>query len=55
MAAQRWRLDGQVALVTGASAGLGQGVFAVDVTLGSVYVQQSNVAVQRVLTTNTTL
>jgi hypothetical protein len=37
-----------------ASAGLGQGVFAVDNTLGSGYVQQWNVSVQRELTTNTT-
>ena len=36
------------------TAGLGQGVFAVDATLGSGYVQQWNVAVQRELTTNTT-
>jgi hypothetical protein len=36
------------------AAGLGQGVFAVDGTLGSGYVQQWNVAVQRELTTNTT-
>jgi outer membrane receptor protein involved in Fe transport len=37
------------------TAGLGQGVFAVDGTLGSGYVQQWNVAVQRELTTNTTV
>jgi len=37
------------------TAGLGQGVFAVDGTLGSGYVQQWNAAVQRVLTTNTTI
>jgi outer membrane receptor protein involved in Fe transport len=37
------------------SAGLGQGVFAVDRTLGSGYVQQWNASVQRELTTNTTL
>jgi hypothetical protein len=37
------------------TAGLGQGVFAVDGTLGSGYVQQWNVAVQRELTKNTTL
>ena len=37
------------------SAGLGQGVFAVDNTLGSGYVQQWNVSVQRELTPNTTL
>jgi len=36
------------------AAGLGQGVFAVDGTLGSGYVQQWNVSVQRQLTTNTT-
>jgi hypothetical protein len=34
------------------TAGLGQGVFAVDGTLGSGYVQQWNAAVQRALTTN---
>src|SRR6185295_14176906 len=33
-------------------AGLGQGVFAVDATLGSGYAQQWNVAVQRQLTKN---
>src|SRR6202011_318286 len=37
------------------TAGLGQGVFAVDGTLGSGYVQQWNVAVQRELTTHTTV
>ena len=37
------------------TAGLGQGVFAVDRTLGSGYVQQWNLSVQRELTTNTTL
>jgi hypothetical protein len=37
------------------SAGLGQGVFAVDRTLGSGYVQQWNVSVQRELTPNTTV
>ena len=37
-----------------ATAGLGQGVFAVDNTLGSGYVQQWNVSVQRELSTNTT-
>ena len=36
-----------------ATAGLGQGVFAVDQTLGSGYAQQWNVAVQRELTPNT--
>ena len=38
-----------------ATAGLGQGVFAVDSTLGSGYVQQWNLSVQRELTTNTTV
>jgi hypothetical protein len=38
-----------------ATAGLGQGVFAVDKTLGSGYVQQWNVSVQRELTTNVTV
>jgi hypothetical protein len=33
-------------------AGLGQGVFAVDSTLGSGYAQQWNAAVQRELTAN---
>jgi hypothetical protein len=37
------------------TAGLGQGVFAVDATLGSGYVQQWNVSMQRELTTNTAL
>ncbi|HEX3704216.1 MAG TPA: TonB-dependent receptor [Vicinamibacterales bacterium] len=37
------------------NAGLGQGVFAVDNTLGSGYVQQWNISVQRELTTNTTV
>jgi len=37
------------------AAGLGQGVFAVDRTLGSGYVQQWNVSLQRRLTANTTL
>ncbi|MGH9141147.1 MAG: TonB-dependent receptor domain-containing protein, partial [Vicinamibacterales bacterium] len=37
------------------TAGLGQGVFAVDGTLGSGYVQQWNVSLQRELTTNTTV
>jgi hypothetical protein len=36
------------------TAGLGQGVFAVDATLGSGNVQQWNVSMQRELTTNTT-
>ena len=35
------------------TAGLGQGVFAVDGSLGSGYAQQWNVSVQRELTTNT--
>ena len=38
-----------------ADAGLGQGVFAVDSTLGSGYVQQWNVSVQRELSRDTTL
>jgi hypothetical protein len=38
-----------------ATAGLGQGVFAVDGTLGSGYAQQWNASVQRELTTNTTV
>jgi hypothetical protein len=37
------------------TAGLGQGVFAVNGTLGSGYVQQWNVSMQRQLTTNTTI
>ena len=37
-----------------ANAGLGQGVFAVDGTLGSGYVQQWNAALQRELSPNTT-
>jgi hypothetical protein len=37
------------------TAGLGQGVFAVNGTLGSGYVQQWNAALQRELTTNTTV
>jgi len=37
------------------AAGLGQGVFAVDRTLGSGYVQQWNVSAQRALTRNTTV
>ncbi len=37
------------------TAGLGQGVFAVDATLGSGYVQQWNASIQRELTTHTTL
>jgi hypothetical protein len=35
------------------TAGLGQGVFTVDGTLGSGYAEQGNVSVQRELTTNT--
>jgi hypothetical protein len=38
-----------------ASAGLGQGVFAVDGTLGSGFVEQWNASAQRSLTPNTTL
>ncbi len=38
-----------------ANAGVGQGVFAVDSTLGSGYAQQWNASVQRELTPNTTL
>jgi Carboxypeptidase regulatory-like domain len=37
------------------AAGLGQGVFAVDRTLGSGYVQQWNVSVQREVTAGTTV
>src|SRR6476646_6466061 len=37
------------------NAGLGQGVFAVDASLGSGYAQQWNVSVQRELTTNTVI
>jgi len=37
------------------TAGLGQGVFAVDGTLGSGYVQQWNASLQRELTTDTTV
>jgi Carboxypeptidase regulatory-like domain/TonB dependent receptor len=37
------------------TAGLGQGVFSVDGTLGSGYVQQWNVSVQRALTANATI
>ncbi len=40
-------------LAATATAGLGQGVFAVDNTLGSGYVQQWNVSLQRELATNT--
>src|SRR5258708_15884304 len=36
------------------TAGFGQGVFAVDNTLGSGYVQQWNISLQRELTKNTT-
>jgi hypothetical protein len=46
---------GVAPLAPTASAGLGQGVFAVDNTLGSGYVQQWNVSLQRELTTNTTV
>ncbi|MES1255159.1 MAG: TonB-dependent receptor [Acidobacteriota bacterium] len=42
-------------LSTTPTAGLGQGVFAVDGNLGSGYVQQWNVSVQRELTPNTTV
>jgi hypothetical protein len=38
-----------------ATAGLGQGVFTVDGTLGSGYAQQWNVSVQRELTANTAI
>ncbi|HZP47744.1 MAG TPA: TonB-dependent receptor [Vicinamibacterales bacterium] len=41
-------------LVPTPTAGLGQGVFSVDSTLGSGYAQQWNVSFQRELTTNTT-
>jgi hypothetical protein len=37
------------------TAGLGQGVFGVDGTLGSGYVQQWNASVQREITSNTTV
>ena len=37
------------------TAGLGQGVFAVDATLGSGYVEQWNISAQRELSANTTL
>jgi outer membrane receptor protein involved in Fe transport len=37
------------------TAGFGQGVFAVDSTLGSGYVQQWNASAQREITTNTTV
>ena len=37
------------------TAGVGQGVFGVDATLGSGYVQQWNASVQRELTSNTTI
>jgi len=37
------------------TAGLGQGVFAVDATLGSGYAQQWNVSAQRELTANTAI
>jgi len=42
-------------LGTTPTAGLGQGVFAVDGTLGSGYAQQWNASVQRELTPNTTV
>jgi hypothetical protein len=42
-----------VPLPPGPAAGRGQGAYAVDGTLGSGYVQQWNVSVQRELTTNT--
>ncbi len=38
-----------------ANAGLGQGVFSVDASLGSGYVQQWNASVQRELTSNTAI
>jgi hypothetical protein len=41
------------AITPGPTAGLGQGVFAVNAGLGSGYVQQWNVSVQRELTQNT--
>ena len=44
-----------VPLGTTPTAGLGQGVFAVDGSLGSGYVQQWNVSLQRELSTNTTV
>jgi hypothetical protein len=43
------------AITPNATAGLGQGVFAVDATLGSGYVQQWNASLQRELTSNTTV
>ena len=42
-------------LAATATAGLGQGVFAVDHTLGSGYVQQWNLSLQREWTRNTTV
>jgi outer membrane receptor protein involved in Fe transport len=42
-------------LPPGPLAGLGQGVFAVDATLGSGYAQQWNAAVQRAVTTTITI
>src|SRR5262249_3257748 len=48
--------DGPSVAARGAAGtgGVGEGGFAVDATLGSGYVQQWNVSVQRELTTNTT-
>src|SRR5262249_13594985 len=43
------------ALSPSPTAGLGQGVFGVDATLGSGYVQQWNASVQRELTSSTTV
>ena len=42
-------------IAPGPAAGLGQGAYAVDGNLGSGYVQQWNVSVQRELTTNTSV
>ena len=47
------RTDRRAGRATTPTAGLGQGVFAVDGNLGSGYAQQWNVSVQRELTTNT--
>ena len=49
------RVNSRPAIGATPSAGLGQGVFAVDSTLGSGYVQQWNASVQRELSPNTTL